>query len=475
MPRSLPVRACVVSFALLALGTGLVLPTSNSASAASDLPAATPSAACDRTSRPETAMQGHVPTSDIESGRIEQGYYCNASVVGHLPSAGGYRVERYTDRTGRTCAYYDASVVPVVHPLPLGVHVVDMTDPARPKAVRTLRTPGMASPHESLRLNQTRGLLAAVTGFSGFRAPGTLDVYSVAEDCTAPKLMASAALGLLGHESGFAPDGKTFWVSDNGQSLSAVDLSDPARPTVIYRTLDWITHGLSVSEDGNTLYLSGGPNNAGFTALDATEVQQRKPSPQVKLLSQITWPEKSIPQNATPFESGGHKYVLETDELGGNNGPRGAAQLPGGPIGAARIIDVDDITNPKVVSHLRLAVNNTGDGTYAAHYCSLPSRIDPAIIACGFVGSGLRVFDVRNPLEPREVAYANTTDLAPGLAVLPNATTEDRLGQVYSAPAYDPARQEIWFTDAARGLIVVRLSKGTGIQRFARVYRTPGN
>ena len=96
-------------------------------------------------------------------------------------------------------------------------------------------------------------------------------------------------------------------------------------------------------------------------------------------------------------------------------------------------------------------------------------------MACGFAGSGLRAFDVRNPLAPREVAYANTTDLAPGTPVLANGTTEDRLGNVYSAPAYDPARREIWFSDAARGLITVRLTNGTGIQNFARIHQTPGS
>jgi hypothetical protein len=70
-----------------------------------------------------------------------------------------------------------------------------------------------------------------------------------------------------------------------------------------------------------------------------------------------------------------------------------------------------------VVSHLRLAVNNRGDGTYTAHYCTLPSRIDPTIVACGFLGSGLRVFDVRDVRHPREVAYASTTDLGPAVAV----------------------------------------------------------
>jgi hypothetical protein len=417
-----------------------------------------------------------VPTEDLRSGRVKLGYYCNAHVVSRLESGGGYRVERYVDRSGRTCAFFDAGAVNVVHPVPLGVSVVDMRNPARPRLVRTLRTPGMLSPHEGLRLNQRRGLLVAATGLSGFTATGTLDVYSVAENCTEPKLLASAPLGLLGHESGFAPDGRTLWISSNGRTLAAVDLVEPANPQVLYVSMEYVPHGLSVSEDGNTLYLAGGQDATGFMALDVSHVQRRLPNPTVKVLSRLNWPERSIPQNATPFRSDGHSYVVETDELGGANGPRGDTQTPSNsPIGAARIINVDDIRRPKVVSHLRLAVNNTGNGTYAAHYCTVPSRIDPAIIACGFVGSGLRVFDVRNPLKPREVAYANATDLPPGPSVLPNASTDDFLSNVYSAPAYDPARREIWYTDASRGLMVVRLSRATGIDRFARVYRTPGS
>ena len=476
MLGSTRVRASLVTAALLVAGATGALPSLPQASAGSGLPAPTPGVACDSGSRPESGLQGDVPAADVSSGRIKRGYYCNARLVSHLAAQGGYRVERYTDKRGHTCAYFDSGLAYVVHPVPVGVNVVDMADPTRPRLVRTLRTPGMRSPHEGLRLNQKRGLLVAATGLSGFTATGTLDVYSVGDDCTNPKLLATSPLGLLGHESGFAPDGNTFWVSSNGQTLSAVDLRDPSQPRVIFTISQYTPHGLSVSDDGRTLFLAGGGANAGLTILDATQVQERKPHPALALLSRLTWPEKSIPQNATPFRSRGHSYVVETDELGGVNGPRGdAPTVNSSPIGAARIINVDDVRHPRVVSHLRDAVDNLGDGTFAAHYCDVPSRVDPTIIACGFVGSGLRVFDVRDPRRPKEVAYANVTDLPAGLQVLPNAGTIPGISNVYSAPAYDPVRREIWFTDAARGLLVVRLTAAAGVDRFARRYQLPGS
>ena len=77
------------------------------------------------------------------------------------------------------------------------------------------------------------------------------------------------------------------------------------------------------------------------------------------------------------------RYGMEIDEFGS-----GAA------IGAGRIIDVNDITKPFVVSELRVDVNqadaqdpdleadpgnsNAFQG-YQAHSCSLPSRVDPQV------------------------------------------------------------------------------------------------
>ena len=41
-------------------------------------------------------------------------------------------------------------------------------------------------------------------------APGVVDVYDVSQDCRHPVLKSSTPLGVLGHESGFSPDGRTL-------------------------------------------------------------------------------------------------------------------------------------------------------------------------------------------------------------------------------------------------------------------------
>jgi hypothetical protein len=49
-------------------------------------------------------MQGRVSAEDVSSGRAARGYSCNTQVVGQYGSTGGFRVHRYPDRNGRTCA-----------------------------------------------------------------------------------------------------------------------------------------------------------------------------------------------------------------------------------------------------------------------------------------------------------------------------------------------------------------------------------
>ncbi|MBV9097436.1 MAG: hypothetical protein JO079_05205, partial [Frankiaceae bacterium] len=157
----------------------------------------------------------------------------------------------------------------------------------------------------------------------------------------------------------------------------------------------------------------------------------------------------------------------------------------GASIGAARIIDIQNPKNPFVVSNIRLAVNQAsaqgaalesdpGNGAnqpfqgYQAHYCSLPSRVDPYIIACSFIMSGLRVFDIRNVAHPVEVAYFNKP-------LLPSQTSTKSGSFAMSAPAYDEASHDIWYTDGNSGFYVVRLDPATHITKFAKTVVLPGN
>src|SRR3954469_18372309 len=126
---------------------------------------ASPKASCGAGSRPEKALQGEVTADDHTSGYANHPITYNKTLVSHFGSSGGFKVERYTDATGHDCAYYDSTLLfPVDVPGSIGVYVLDMTDSSHPVNTATLTTPAMDTPHESLLVNQKRGLLAAVMG-----------------------------------------------------------------------------------------------------------------------------------------------------------------------------------------------------------------------------------------------------------------------------------------------------------------------
>ncbi len=441
---------------------------------------ATPKASCGPGSRPETGIQGRVSREEHESGRAAQGYSCNTELVGSytIPNAlgtvGGFKVERYVDAAGRECAYYDTTLTfPTnVFDMEAGVNVMDMSDPTKPLLTERLLTPAMLTPHESLVVSQERGILAAVTGNAALY-PGIVDVYDISQDCRHPVLKSSAPVGFIGHESGMAPDGNTFYAASPGTpTITAVDISNPSVPRPIAE-LPYYSHGLSISNDGNRAYLAavglsggvrafGGPvlpdpnQDRALIVLDVSEIQARVPNPQVREIARLAWTPMSIPQNAIPFTRDGKPYLLEIDEF--------ARQ---GEVGAARIIDIADEARPKIISNLRLSVHNPehfaeiaddpgadflGQG-YAGHYCNVPTRIDPAIAACSMIISGLRVFDIRDPHNPREIAYFNAP-LNPRMLPVPSEASHYAM----SSPAFAPERKEIWYSDVYSGFYVIRLT-----------------
>jgi hypothetical protein len=160
----------------------------------------------------------------------------------------------------------------------------------------------------------------------------------------------------------------------------------------------------------------------------------------------------------------GHRYLLEFDEFAFRFNP---ATFGDDAPGAARIIDLADPAHPRVVSNIRLAVNmpaahQQADGdpspmpspnfNYSAHYCAIPREVDPEIAACSFINSGLRIFNIQDPLHPREVAYYVSP---PKAAAAPGAPAADF---AMSQPAFDPARREVWYTDATSGFYVLKLA-----------------
>ena len=318
----------------------------------------------------------------------------------------------------------------------------------------------MDSPHESLALNPLRGLLAAGMG-SPATAPGIVEIYDVSQDCRHPVLQSATPLGILGHESGFSPDGRTLWISTTaGPGVTAIDVSNPVLPSIVWHSFEHTFHGMSVSADGNRLY-GADMSKSGLAVLDVSQVQKRVKNPVVPQVSHLTWPLVSIPQNSAPVTIKGRKYLMEFDEYdSGDN------------VGAGRMIDITNDKKPRVVSDIRLAVHQAsarqGDqkndpgafGTpqgYAAHYCAVPREVEPGIVACSMILSGLRVFDIRDPLHPREVAYFNKP--------APNTLPLISGAYAMSAPAFDVKRHEVWFSDGDSGFYVVKLTNGAWVTK----------
>jgi hypothetical protein len=136
-----------------------------------------------------------------------------------------------------------------------------------------------------------------------------------------------------------------------------------------------------------------------------------------------------------PVHINGHPYLITTDEsggAGGSDGWAGACARGVGPFGYPQIIDVADVKNPKIISKLRLQVSDptncaallaetppdppgTAPGTnlpaisgttnYSEESCVPDNPRNVKLLECSFQNGGLRVFDVRDPTRPKEVAY----------------------------------------------------------------------
>jgi hypothetical protein len=462
------------------IGVLLIWPGSSEGAEAA-FPKALAKPHCGPGAHPETSIDGRVPLADFRSGRAAKGYRCNTVQVSHQGASGGFKVIRYTDVHGNTCAYYDSTLTLPKDVLAnlisgdgLGVVVLDMNDPRHPRKTANLTTPAMLSPHESLLLNTRRGLLAADMGTAA-TAPGFFDIYDVHNDCRHPQLMSSTLSAILGHESGFAPDGKTFYASSATASLVAIDVTNPRQPRTIFTQLGVQYHGLRLSDDGRTMYVAnigtvglGGITDGGLRILDVSQIQDRTPNPSVPVRSSLSWREVSIPQVAEPFTRNGHHYVFEVDEFVDLFTLKGLSNLNQASVGAARIIDVQDPRHPRVVSNIRLRVQQPDARRgaekddpgawfpaqgYAAHYCSMPTRTNPNLAACSMILSGLRVFDIRDVKHPREVAYFNKPLVSSTRLTIPLPG-----GYAMSQPAWDRKRKSIWYSDVNSGFYDVKLT-----------------
>jgi len=491
------------------------------------VPLTVPKAKCGPNDHPETALQGQVPAAMRAAGF--KGFNCNLELVGQARGDGAnWQTTQFNQRlrgdrddddedgdrdegksSARVCGYHGTASA--ARSLPgrtnFGVRALDVSDPRAPTITAYLNTPAMHDPWESLKVNERRQVLGADNGQNGGGGP-EVDIYDLSQDCRFPQLIASAAVGtgadggkvaaIIGHEGAWAPDGLTYYGGDlRNRQYYAVDTSDLTRPKLLANWVPGIAnvHGMSISDDGKRGYFVSlgsavvadlaDPTKTGTNGLliyDLSEIQARKPNPQVPLVSKLLWKDGSVAQHTINVKIRGKPYVVFVDE--GGSGGRGmanwtaacAAGFP--PFAVARLIDISDERNPKIVSRLLLETNDPAkcaqvlpdlvgqtSFTYDSHYCSVDNRRNATTLACGYFFSGIRVFDIRDPLRPKEIAYFNppgTLTPSPGA----NHTNPGR-GWVSGGPDWcsaqvhlDAKRGLLWTTCQDNGVLALKFRKG---------------
>ena len=413
---------------------------------------------------PETGIQGDVPQSDQESGRAELGYNCGLALVGHakLDADGRDPGGNGNMAWAGDCAYVagGGALFGPARPGPGdGVAVVDVSDPANPRHVRTLRTPGSVATMETLHAVETGDRAVLVVGQYGNQSGGykPMDVYDVST-CAEPRLLETFMWPQNIHNLTISGNGRYVFAT---QPLQVADLDplfdgDPGTGTLYLGNLEsqitgpplavgpiadlddrlptavreathttYSSHEAWPSDDGTTLYLGGQlPMFETFTIVDIapwlTRDSAGQPAGKPQVISQRSGRGHSV-RTAT---IGGRPFVLHSEES--VFGPAwGCLPQTLNPVaGAAQpwLTDIADPADPVLVSQFGLDINDPQNcaaqiesGVSASvHYHDVDDPDDTTFVMASMWNAGLRIFDVRDPAQPTEVAYFNPGDLLPG-------------------------------------------------------------
>ncbi|HEV3354745.1 MAG TPA: hypothetical protein VG076_17580 [Acidimicrobiales bacterium] len=460
---------------------------------------------CGKNDLPEGAIQGDVPKADQDSGRAQKGYNCGLELLGHtqlLKSANGD-----TRAAGNAnmawaghCAYVAGSagvnVAPQGKPNPppnAGVAVISVADDGTPTFLSTLRSPGSLATSETLNAITTpQGRSILVIGQYGndiVSDPKPMDVYD-ATDCEHPQLLTTYYWPENIHNLTITGDGKYvfatlplqvvdisgLWATPPtsvryvGDVQKAMDgppvatgptadvygsLPSQARPGVLHPQ-DASHEAWPKPGDDGTLYVGGQtPEFEIFTILDIHDWLQGKGNPVV--ISQQSGRGHSV-RTAT---IGGKPYVLHSEESV-FGGAYGCIPQEGAPfVGPAQpyLTDISDPAHPKTVTEFGLEINDPKNCPQqvqakendSVHYHDVDNPTDTTFVMASMWNAGIRLFDVRNPKQPTEVAYFNPGDVDPTSAV--------DLDHAWGHIRYLPDKGQIWFGTADGGFWVVRIER----------------
>jgi hypothetical protein len=438
--------------------------------------------------RPEPGKQGE--TMPGEAKVLDRPYQKGVRVVGHSDIA--RRKGNLIMAWSGHCAYIaggvniapDGNISQTSGEPTAGVAVMDVSKPSSPKLVRFLQEKGALFAGETLHASTSKGraVLAASTygGVPGINAPkeGWLNIYDVS-NCANPKLMAEVKWPEPSHTITVSPNGKRVYgtmihpfTGDGG--IQVMDISDMARPRFVGKfhatradgaSHAFAAHEISISPDEKRIYAGViaskgndlnknikimppnaeglGPEAGGIYILDNSDLASGKAEPKLRLIG-------------TALHGGWHSAVQA--RIKGKPYLVGSGELGACPGAWPRITDISDEKNPRIVGQFKLEMNQKencpprtgvekatggvvgGPGTASTHFNDVDNARNTRLGLFPMLWAGLRIADLSNPANPKEIAYFKPGDTCA------------------SHVRYVPRTRHIWFACAESGFYILSLT-----------------
>lgn len=420
--------------------------------------------AADHTCSPEPGLQGQVP---LEAQDPDRDPFCrNMHLVGQntIEDRGAnFQLNWYGDYAYVGMAHQADRDDPVTDDPLWGTAVIDASDPENPEVTSVIQTPAHFNTWEALSVNERRDLMVC-SGNTEF-----MDIHDLSNPAE-PELLSSIELATHSHGLILSTDGRTAYISafDEDPGLVAYDISNPVQPELL-ATHPQTGHDPGISYDGDRLYLA----DHGVKVFDISEIEHRMPNPEFKRMGEVETGD--ISHAGETFRKNGREFFLTQDEVDSDDKPG----LGGGcPWGFARITDVTDGENPCEVGQFRLEVNNPENGSetkddnnqtpgllselsfYSAHYSGIDRDPNPNTAFFSWYASGVRVADIRDIEQPEEIAYFNPApnpDLKFGDQSI-FSEVHEFVDSTTSYVRYRPKSGHIWFVSDANGFQIAELT-----------------
>jgi hypothetical protein len=205
--------------------------------------------------------------------------------------------------------------------------------------------------------------------------------------------------------------------------------------------------------------MAAGTVSVGVSAYQERQ-QQRPPIPAIEKIRDNLYVIKGSDPNNRSTMTGGNTAVFITEQgvVVVDTKIRGYGRGILDQIVTKLMLEVNNPANCARV--LNDPLNVSGYAGYSSTFCAADNPRSAKLLACGYYEAGLRVFDIRDPSRPREIAYykppARGKDFLPGSGF--GRINAERTADAVVLPYFRPERHEIWFISHDNGFQIVRFT-----------------